>query len=354
MNLRRVVAILLKDLRDAGRDGRIIALLALPIGMAVFYNATIDDEDVLPQTKIAVVEPGGAVARELRAATGRSVKLRVRRARSAAAAHELVAGGEIELAVVVAAAERAGPARADVLVARDASPTAQSVVALVPDALTRAAGRAPAARTIVRSVAPADQKPYELVDQRSLAVLMVIILLVAFVAMMVVPMQTAEELETHTFDALRLAATSGEILAAKSIAGVLYSLAGVGLTVLLTGLEVHDPPLFFGAALALTLSLVGFGLLMGLLIRNANTINTYGAFLLFPFIGLAAAVFFVETGPLATILDLLPFSQAAKLLADGVSAQSPFDAGLSSWVVIAAWALLGYAVLGRITARREV
>ena len=70
MSLRRIFAILLKDLRDAGRDGRILVLLALPIGMAVFYNATIGDDDELPETKVAVVESGGgALARELRTAT---------------------------------------------------------------------------------------------------------------------------------------------------------------------------------------------------------------------------------------------------------------------------------------------
>ena len=93
--------------------------------------------------------------------------------------------------------------------------------------------------------------------------------------MMVVPIQTAEELETGTFGALRLAATGPEILAAKALAGYVYGAAGVGLTVVLTGLDVHDPLLFFGAAFALIVSLVGFGLLLGLLVPNANAINTY-------------------------------------------------------------------------------
>jgi hypothetical protein len=36
MRLHAVGAIVLKDLRDAGRDGRILVLLLLPIGLAVF------------------------------------------------------------------------------------------------------------------------------------------------------------------------------------------------------------------------------------------------------------------------------------------------------------------------------
>jgi hypothetical protein len=99
---------------------------------------------------------------------------------------------------------------------------------------------------------------------------------------------------------------------------------------------------------------VGFGLLLGLLVPNANAINTYGAFFLFPLIGLAGAVFFVDSGIFMTVLNLLPFSQAAKLLGDGVSARTPFDAGATSWAVIAIWALLGYVILARIATRREL
>ncbi len=353
MSLRRIFAMLLKDLRDGVRDGRILVLLALPIGMAVFYNATIGDDDELPETTVAVVErAGGTVARELRSATGKSVKLRFVDAASAASARKLVADGEVDVAVM--AREASTTPSALVLVSEDASPQAQSVVALVPDALTRAAGRTPTAQTTVASVAPADRRPYELLEPRALTVLIVMILLVAFVAMMVVPMQTAEELETGTFSALRLAATGTEILAAKAVAGFIYGLAGVALTVLLTNLDVAHPVLFFGATFALIASLVGFGLLLGLLVQNSNAINTYGAFLLFPFVGLAAAVFFARSGVLLTILDVLPFSQAARLLGDGLSEQTPFHAGLLSWVVIAVWAVLGYVALARIATRREI
>ena len=131
--------------------------------------------------------------------------------------------------------------------AQDASPAAQSVVALVPDALASAAGRTPAARTDVSVVASADQEPYELLEAGALSALVMIALHVAFVATMVVPMQTAEELETGTFGALRLAASGPEILAAKALAGYVYGVAGAGLVVLLTGLDVHDPLQFFGA-----------------------------------------------------------------------------------------------------------
>lgn len=67
---------------------------------------------------------------------------------------------------------------------------------------------------------------------------------------------------------------------------------GVALTAQLTKLDVNDPLLFFGAALALIVSLVGFGLLLGLLIptptRSTPTARCCS-------IGLAAAVYFVDS-----------------------------------------------------------
>ena len=67
---------------------------------------------------------------------------------------------------------------------------------------------------------------------------------------------------------------------------------------------------------------------------------------------LVPAVLAVE--PWATLLDLLPFTQATKLVTDGLSPEAPFAAGAVPWVVIAIWAVGGYALLARISARREL
>lgn len=266
MNPRRILAVLTKDLRDASRDGRIIVLLLLPIGVGVF-TAMANDE-TLPTTRVAVVERGsGGVARELRGLAGGSLEVEPTQVADAASARTLVAAEEVDLAVI------ARPPT-EILVAEDTSPTAQSIVGLVPVALARAAGHEPPTQPPVRVIPAAEQKPAAIVGP-SFSPLMSILLFVAFVAMMVVPIQTAEELETGTFGALRLAATSPEILAAKALSGYVYGAADVGLTVVLTKLQVHDPLLFFGAASALIVTLVGFGLLLGLLMPNANAVNTY-------------------------------------------------------------------------------
>ena len=183
--------------------------------------------------------------------------------------------------------------------------------------------------------------------------LFAIVMTVAFVATMVVPIQMADELETDTFGALRLAASEAEILAAKALAGFIYAAVGSGLIVALTGLHVVAPVQFAAAAAGLIVTMVAFGLLLGLLVPNAGALNTYAGFLVVPLLATAGAAFAADSGIIGGVLDLLPFSQATRLLADAVSSQPALDTGPGSWLVIAVWALGGYSALARIASRRE-
>jgi ABC-2 type transport system permease protein len=184
--------------------------------------------------------------------------------------------------------------------------------------------------------------------------LFAVVMVVVFVGLMVVPLQTAEELETGTFGALRLAASGPEILMAKALVGYVYAAVAVAITVALTDLPMDDLPQFAAAAAALIVTLVGFGLLLGLLVRNAGALNAYGGVLVVPVLGVAAAVFAVDSGIMRTVLVLLPFSQAVRLLADGISPRPVFDTGVLPWLVILAWTLGGHAVLARVATRREL
>jgi hypothetical protein len=67
------------------------------------------------------------------------------------------------------------------------------------------------------------------------------------------------------------------------------------LAVALTGLHVADPPQFVAAAAALIVTLIGFGLLLGLLVSNAGALNTYAGFLVAPV--LAAPARFSRSTP---------------------------------------------------------
>ena len=186
------------------------------------------------------------------------------------------------------------------------------------------------------------------------AALFAIVIVVVFVALTVVPIQTAEELETGTFSALRLAASGPEILAAKALAGYLYATVATALTVATTGLDVSNALQFAAAAAALIITLVGFGLLLGLLVPSAGALNAYAGLLVLPVLAAAGAAFAGDSGIIRMVLDALPFTQAVRLLADAASSRPVLDTGAVSWLVIAAWAVAGHVLLARIAARREL
>lgn len=353
MSLKRILAILGKDLRDAFRDGRVAVLLILPIALAVFYNQTVKDEDDLPSVKVAIADPQDrGLGRQLERLADRSVEVKAESVGDERAARKAL-DDDADVGVVVRPGSGGTEAEATVLIPGDADPEAQGLAALVPDALTRAVGRTPAVQVQTDTV-QTDQKAFDRLGQRTFTVLITLVLLAGFVALIVVPLQTAEELETGTFGALRLAVTGPEVLAAKALAGLLYILVGFVLTALLTGLDIDQPVQFVGAAFALGISLVGFGVLLGLLVPNTTTINTYASFLLIPVIGLAVAAFVVDGGVIDTICDVLPFSQASRLLGDSLTSASLFDGAALSWLVVVLWSAAGLALLVRVAARREL
>jgi len=356
VNFSRVLAILVKDLTDAMRDGRIIILLVLPIGLAVFWNATASDPDERPESTVAVVDEGRiGLAAALREAAADSVELETIAAADERAARRMVDAEDAASAVLAPAPVEGEPARARILLPENATPTAQSVVALVPAALGAAAGRPPSTEVSVQPLpTPAsDQRAIDVLDTGTSFIVVGIVTLVTFVALLVVPMQTAEEIGTGTFGALRLAATGPEILAAKALSGLLFALLGTALTLLITQTAPDDAIPFYLAGLGLTVSLVGFGLLLGLASGNANQINTYGGFLIMPVLVIVFATLIVDSGPLLVLLDVLPFSQGARLMFDAVGPEDPFGAGLVAWLVLAAWCVVGFAVLTRVVVRRE-
>ncbi len=356
MNPRRVLAILDKDARDALRDGRILVALLVPLAVALFSDLTAPDADERPVARVAVVEPARAgVAAALERVTRTSVELERVAAADAGAARRAVGRDDADVGVVVGPVTAGAPPRVDVLLPPGADAAARTVAALVPAAVAAATGRPPVADVRPQLVpVAADAEPAAVLGPTAISLATAILLFVGFVGLLIAPITIAEELETGTFGALRLAATTGEVLAAKVLNGLLLGAAGLVLTLLITGERPDDPVLFFAAALALALSLIGFGLVLGVLSRNANQINTFAGFLLVPVLGAGLAVLFVEGGAGALVLDVLPFSQATRLLLDALAPEDVFGGAALSWLVVLAWTLLGFALLARLVGRREL
>jgi MFS family permease len=113
------------------------------------------------------------------------------------------------------------------------------------------------------------------IDLSRYFVLASVAMLISFIAFLVVPVILSEEIERKTLDALLLAARPAEVMVAKALVGLLYTLVAVPLTLVLTDLRPEDPLRFTAGALGLAVGLIGFGLLFALALGNANRVNTW-------------------------------------------------------------------------------
>jgi ABC-type multidrug transport system permease subunit len=112
-------------------------------------------------------------------------------------------------------------------------------------------------------------------------------------------------------------------------------------------------PLFAGALVMLSVTMIGFGLLLGALVRSVSQLNTWSSI---PLLLVLMPVFFVALDLpswLQTLLAATPGSQAMRLLVDGLTGQAMYGGWMLAFGVIAAWAIVAYSVLIRTLARRE-
>jgi ABC-2 type transport system permease protein len=135
------------------------------------------------------------------------------------------------------------------------------------------------------------------------------------------------------------------VVIAKALVGLVYSVVGVGLLVLITGLYPERPFAFAGVLLLLTVALLGIGLLLGSVFKNANQINTWSGFLLIPFVAPVFAVGFPLPGLVDIVLQALPTSQTMRLALNALQGEQLFDGQLLGIFVIIAWGVAAYALV---------
>lgn len=361
MNIRIVLAIAAKDLKDAIRDGRVLLPLLMPLGLGIIYNVAMPDVQK-PTVTVAISSAGSTrLPDALRAVAGSSVNLKFMELSSAAEVKNQVESKKADVGLLV-------PARFDADVAAGSAPHlsvvrpsglptngAIYVVSALDGALRTMAGQQPPAVVDSETVAvPRDSTTTMLdVGVRKYLVLGTLIMLVAMIAIYVLPILLTEEYEKKTADALLLVADQVDVVAAKVAVGLIYIALSVPLLLLVTGLAPANP-LLFGSALAfLSVTLLGAGLLLGALVRSVNQLNTWSGI---PLLLVIMPVFFVGIGlPQWTdmVMSALPGSQAMKLLVDGLSGQALYGNWMLSFAVIAAWAVVIYAVMIRTLSRRE-
>jgi hypothetical protein len=360
MRLPIVLAIFRKDAVDALRDSRVLVSLLMPIVLAVLYNSIFAEERTF-QARIYYAGPEtSALVRSLQDRAGSDVDLTLTHVGSEAEIRDAVLHRQAEAGFVL-------PADVDDAVRSGRSPTILVIQPTVPSAASAfmvnglesgaralAAQRAPA---VIRpenvAVGSADQGVVGQIGPRRYFVLATVVMMIAMIAFLAVPIILTEEAERKTLDALLLVASYGEVILAKALVGVAYTVVAVAVMLGLTRLRPDDMLVFVAGTGLLTIALIGVGLLLGGWFRSANQVYTWSSFFLLPAIGPAFAVGLPVPDAVDAILRVLPTSQAMRPITNGLVGKDLFGEVWLSYLVVALWAVGAYGALAWRLARRE-
>jgi ABC-2 type transport system permease protein len=362
MHARIVLALVQKDLRDAIRDGRVLFGLLLPLGLGLLYNVVMP-EQARQTVTIAIASPDqSALPAALRSAVSSAVELKILPARDADQVRQLVirktaaAGLVIPAGFDAAIAAGQMPSLTVVRPAGSQGVTGDYLSSSLDAVLRRLAGQHPPA-VVQAETAGGDAHSFvAVVTQlgiRKYLVLATLVMLVAMIAIYVMPVLLTEEAEKKTLNAVMMVGSRADVVAGKALVGIVYIAVGVPLLLLLTGLGPANPVLFVAAVAGISVTLLGFGLLLGALVRNMNQLNTWSSVPLMVLIMPLTLVVLDLPSWAQWLLSASPGNQALQLLIDSLSGTPLFGGWWLSFAVIGAWAVAGYALLLRTLARRE-
>jgi ABC-2 type transport system permease protein len=360
---RIIAALFRKDIVDGLRESRVLISLLTPIILAVLYN-TLFPEDKVFEAKVAYAGPEtSAIVQTLRtrAETGNSVSLKLTHVGSAAEARRLVTSKDVDVAFVlpddVDDAIKAGRSPAIALIQPEVPGAAASFV----DASLQAGARALASQkppaTIstesVRAGGSADQGVMGQMGPRRYFVLATVVMMLGMIAVLAVPIMLTEESEKKTLDALLLVGSYLEVIAAKALVGLAYTVVSVAVMLGLTRLRPDDMLTFAVGTGLLSLALIGIGLLVGGVFKSAQQVYSWSSLMLIPVIGPAFAVGLPVPDTIDALLRALPTSQGMRIMANGLAGKALFTDAWLSFVVLVTWAAAAYGLLAWTLSRRE-
>jgi len=359
MRLQRILTIFRKDVRDAVRDARVLMAIIVPFGLGIFYNVVMDDDQSVPD--VTVVWAGDSTSQlpnRIIETTQGVIDVTLEQVPDEETVRDRVAEGDADIGFVI-------PDGFDDSVVAGEQP---HLVVVLPESPSYggdfiAASLAPVLRDIAGDVAPAqidvqaiaEAESDDIISRvglRKYFVLAAATMLVGMIAMLAVPVILADEADKHTLDALVMVASYSEVVIAKALFGFAYILVAVPLLMTITGIMPEDLALFVSGMAMLSIALVGFGLLLGGLF-NATQLNTWGGLLLLPVLFPA----FVTGLPMPRMVEItsliLPTSHATRIAVNGISGEAIFNNLPLSFLVLALWAIAGYALLLWRLSRRE-
>lgn len=353
MHPRMILTIFRKDAFDAIRDARVLVALIVPLGIGIFYNLTFDDETPRPEADVAYAAAGEtALPGTIETVVGEVVDVAFERVADEAAVQRLIDDEDADLGLVIPAgfdeAVHAGQQPAlTVVTPADTGLGADYVIAAIEPALRQMAGQTPPAQIEV-AAQPEDAEDESVFDRlglRTWSVMVSAVMMIAMISLLAIPVILAEEAEKKTLDALVLIASYADVVAAKALLGLIYVAIMVPLLLTLTGLSPEDMPLFVAGVAVLAVALLGFGLFLGGLFKNANQLNTWSGVLLAPLVAPAFMVGLPLPDILATIVGLIPTGAATKLLINGMEGEAIFSGIPGAFIVVLAWGIVAYGLL---------
>jgi ABC-2 type transport system permease protein len=358
MRPRIVGTIFRKDLFDAVRDARVLVAILLPVGLALFYNFISEGAEQRPEATVYhTASLPGSLPEALREATRGSVDPTFREAASPGEVRRAVRDGSGDIGLIAApnferAVRQGETPELTVVLPESPDAGALGVSDALDGALRLLAGQEPPAVVRGETVEGGEE---DLLGAGVRQVLLAtgIMLLIAMISLYAVPVILTEETEKKTLDALTMVATYGEVVAAKALVGLVLSAVSTALLLLVVRTSPADAPTFVAGIALLAVALVGFGLLMGGLFKNANQLNTWSTFPLLLLLVPAYAVIYDPPEPLGTAFSLLPTGAATRLAINGLSGEAAFPNAPLYLLILATWAVLAYATLAWTLRRRE-
>ncbi|MGI8475886.1 MAG: ABC transporter permease [Thermomicrobiales bacterium] len=357
---RRIRTIFAKDLRDSIRDARVLVALLVPLAIGVFYNFALhDDAGTFQGTVVFAARDRTQLPDRIARTVGSTIAITFQQVPEVDIPR-LMRDDAADLAIIV-------PPGFDAAVAAGSSPrltvvqpvtttvAGDYVTAAIEPALRAMAGQAPPATISVQATAKstADESITDKIGLRSWAVLGAVVTMIAMIALLAVPVILSEEVEKKTLDALIMISSYAEVVIAKALVGVVYVAIMVPLLLGITRIAIRQPAWFVVGATLITVVLLGFGLLMAGLFKNANQLNTWSGVFLLPVIGPAFAVGLPLPRTFGLIVGALPTGAGAKLLLNSAATDRIFQNPLLYCLILVAWGLLGYCLLLWQLSRRQ-
>ncbi len=225
------------------------------------------------------------------------------------------------------------------------TPTSASLAArlLMERAAGVASGEVAEAPAIQRVDARRDR--VDILGADRLKLLVVLLYLVANLSLVLVPLLISEEIERGTIEALLLAATPGDIGAAKALVGLGATGVMVALTVNLGDVTPHDSGVFLAGIGLLAAALLPFGLAAGIALRTTARVSTLMGVVVIAALAPVAVLAVHLPAVLRVAAQIAPTGLAARLLADGLSGRLLYGSPAAACAGLLIWALAGFALL---------